>query len=487
MATFDHETIIVGAGAAGMNCALDLQKAEHDYLLIADYMGGRIFNDTSKHMNYGAVFYFGSYRTMLSKERNILKPTSDVVPSLTAAACNPDDVHQWAALSAKTASDLPSLWRFEKFMTTEFLPHYERFKKNCEIMEVRDALAADPFIDRLFHETAAEMIERLNIKPIADDLVSMFAHACTGTPPEKLMALDYLNTVQPLSMELPSMKLVMSLTRFDFDADEMTERLSEGSGNVLLDNLVTKVEQIDGGWKVTTDKGVAKTAKNLVMACPADVTQRLLEPVANVPAFETRKPCVLYAYLLKGTIREHYAHHDVHIFNEKTPIIFIAKREPGVYEIFTEVDFEQDNRMDKYFSEYEIIGKKHWPQAMFTGPTEALPQNLAPGLIMAGDHNGLGMEPAAISGIYAANKVLGKTVDEQPDAYAVAPAAPYLEPQGAKGMQETLQSYSAVAADVSKTAAKTMRENKVAAGVVGAAAAGTALAVVASKMVRRKK
>ncbi|WP_283170984.1 NAD(P)-binding protein [Curtanaerobium respiraculi] len=92
---FDHKTIIVGAGAAGMNCALDLQKADHDYLLIADYMGGRICNDTS-------------------------------------------------------------------------------------------------------------------------------------------------------------MQLVMSLIRFDFDADGMTERLSQASGNVLLGNLVTKVEKAGEGWKVTT-------------------------------------------------------------------------------------------------------------------------------------------------------------------------------------------------------------------------------------------
>ena len=483
MATFDHETIIVGAGAAGMNCALDLKEAGHDYLLIADYMGGRIFNDTSKHMNYGAVFYFGSYRTMLSAQRGILKPTTDVVPSLTAAACNPDDTRQWSALSAKTASDLPSLWRFEKFMTQEFLPHYEKFKKNCEIMEVRTALAADPFIDQLFHETAAQMIERLDIKPIADDLVSMFAHACTGTPPAELMALDYLNTVQPLSMELPSMKLVMSLTRFDFDADEMTERLSAGSGDVLLGTKVTKVEQVEGGWKVTTDTKKTFTAKNLVMATPADVTQRLLQPVASVPDFKTRKPCVLYAYLLKGTIREHYAHHDVHIFNEKTPIIFIAKREPGTYEIFTEVDFEKDGRMDKYFSDYEIIGKKHWPQAMFTGPTEALPQNLAPGLIMAGDHNGLGMEPAAISGIYAANKVLGRTVDENPGLRAAVPAEPYLEPAGAKGMQATLDSYGAVAADAGKTAAKVVADNKT--GFIAGAAVAAA-ACVAMLLLRRK-
>ncbi|WP_283170661.1 NAD(P)/FAD-dependent oxidoreductase [Curtanaerobium respiraculi] len=484
MTTFDHETIIVGAGAAGMNCALDLQKANHDYLLIADYMGGRILNDTGRHMNYGAVFYFGSYRTMLSKERGILKPTTDVVPSLTAAACNPDDSRQWGALSAKTASDLPSLWRFESFMVNEFLPHYEQFKKDCEIMEVREALAKDPFIDQLFHETAAQMIDRLNIKPIADDLVSMFAHACTGTPPAELMALDYLNTVQPLSMRLPSMQLVMSLTRFDFDTDEMTGRLGRGSGEVLLGNLVTTVEKIQGGWKVTTDEEAAFTAENLVMATPADVTERLLEPVEEVPAFKARKACTLYAYLLKGKIREHYAHHAVHIFSEKTPIIFISTM-PGedMYEIFTEVDFEEGNRMEKYFERYEIQGRKAWPRAMFTGPTEALPQNLAPGLIMAGDHNGLGMEPAAISGIYAANKVLGKTVDEKPDAYAAAPSIPYASPAGPKGAEETLQAYGAVLADCGQQVVSAAKNNKVA---TAAAAAGAAAVVAAAALSKRK-
>lgn len=83
----------------------------------------------------------------------------------------------------------------------------------------------------------------------------------------------------------------------------------------------------------------------------------------------------------------------------------------GDYEIFTEVDFEEGNKFDEYFEEWEVIGKRYWEYALYTAAHEALPQNLAPGLIMAGDVNGLGMEPAAISGIYAANKILGKTVD----------------------------------------------------------------------------
>ena len=411
MATFDHETIIVGAGAAGMNCAIDLQKAGHDYLLIADYMGGRICNDEERHMNYGAVFYFGTYRTMLSKERNILKPTIDVVPSLRAAACNRGD-EQWAALSGKTAGYFYYLVRYMNWMNNEFLPHYEKFKKNCAVMEVSKALEQDPFIDELFHETADHWMDRLDVRPLCEDLVSMFAHACTGTPPEKLMALDYLNTVQPLTMKLPSMKLVMELKRFDFDSAGMTRRLSEGSGNVLLGNLATKVEREGEGWKVTTNQGVTKSAKNLVMATPPDVTAALLEGIDGLPELKIRTASVLYAYFLENCkIKEHYSHHKVHIFNERTPIIFIAERGNGEYEIFTEVDFEQDGRMEEYFDEYTIAGKKYWDHALFTGPCDATPQNLAPGLIMAGDVNGLGMEPAAISGVYAANKILGRTID----------------------------------------------------------------------------
>lgn len=407
----DIETIIVGCGCAGMNAALELKKAGRPYLMVTDVVGGRISNDEERHMNYGAVFHFGNYHHMLDPDKDIIQSTTDVLPSLTQGACN-DGQRQWAALSPKTFGDLPSLWRYMKFMRTEFLPHYEEFKKNCETMQVSAALAKDPFMDRLYHETADQMIDRLNVKPIADDLVSMFAHACTGTPPRKLSALDYLNCVQPLTMELPSMKLVMSLKRFDFDTDRMARRLGEAPGKLVL-ATVTEVFQVEGGWRVALHDGSSYTAKNLVLATPADLTADLLAPVKSVPDIEVRNASVLYAYYLKATPKPRYARHTVHIFNEKTPIIFIADRKGGEYEIFTEVDFEKDGgvQMDEYFDQWSIIGKRYWPQALFTNPNIVTDQNPAPGLILAGDQNGLGMEPAAISGVYAANKVLGRTVD----------------------------------------------------------------------------
>jgi hypothetical protein len=101
-------------------------------------------------------------------------------------------------------------------------------------------------------------------------------------------------------------------------------------------------------------------------------------------------------------MKERYRKHIVHIFGDTIPIIFTRKRSDGQYEVFTEKEID----MGKYFDSYEIVEKVFWPKALFTNPNIVLDQDLAPNLWMAGDHNGLGMEPAAVSGIYAANQIL---------------------------------------------------------------------------------
>ena len=405
------ETIIVGAGAAGMNCALELQKANREYLLIAPYIGGRICNDEERHMNYGAVFYFGTYKHMLAS--GLLIEGKDVLPDLGAGCCHHDNGQQYTPISAVTAKDAPSLLKYMKWMREEFIPRYTKFKDDCCVMEVTKALDQDPMIKELFTESAEHMIERLGFGPICHDLISMFAHACTGTKIKDLTALDYLNTVQPLTMNIigiPPLQLLFELKRFDFDSEGVKQRLMQGSGDVLIGN-VAAVAKGKSGWQVKTEAGETFTCDNLVMATPATVTRDLLADIEGIEPIDVRGASQLTGYLMKGKIKNKYAHHLVHLFDDTIPIIYIASRGASEYEIFTEVDFEVGNRFDAYFDEWEVIGKKHWPEALYTQAHEAVPQNLAPGLIMAGDVNGLGMEPACISGIYAANKILGKTVD----------------------------------------------------------------------------
>ena len=297
-----------------------------------------------------------------------------------------------------------------KWMREEFIPAYTEFKDNCTVMEVQAALEKDPMIKQFYTESAEHMIERMGFGPICHDLISMFAHACTGTKIKDLTALDYLNTVQPLTMQIPPMKLLFCLKRFDFDSEGVKERLAQGSGEVLIDE-VAAVSREGEGWKLTTKGGKGFTCENVVMASPAHITKELLAPVPGLPELDIRKASQLTGYLVHGKIKPAYSRHTVHLFDDTIPIIYIAKRFDGDYEIFTEVDFEDMRRFDLYFDEWEVVGKKYWEYALYTAAHEALPQNLAPGLIMAGDINGLGMEPACISGIYAANKILGKTQD----------------------------------------------------------------------------
>ena len=260
-----YETIVVGAGAAGMNCCLELQKNDREYLLISPNIGGRICNDEERHMNYGAVFYFGTYKYMLRSELLIEGP--DVLPALSAGCCHHDNGKQYEPVSPTTIADAPSLLKYMKWMREEFIPRYTKFKDNCTVMEVTAALEKDPLIKQLYQESAMDMIERMGFGPIAHDLISMFAHACTGTKIKDLTALDYLNTVQPLTMKIPPLRLLFDLKRFDFDSEGSKQRLAQGSGEVLIDEL-TRIEKCDKGWAVECGAG-RFTASNLVMASPA--------------------------------------------------------------------------------------------------------------------------------------------------------------------------------------------------------------------------
>ena len=405
-----YETIVLGAGAAGMNCCLELQKAGREYLLVSPNIGGRICNDEQRHMNYGAVFYFGTYKYMLAS--GLLKGTVDVLPKLSMGQCHHDNGKSYEPVSLTTVADAPSLFSYMKWMRDTFIPRYAAFKDNCCTMEVSAALELDPMIKQLYTESAEHFIERMKFGPICHDLISMFAHACTGTKIRDLTALDYLNTVQPLTMKIvgvPPLNLLFDLKRFDFDSEGVRRRLASGSGEVLIGEA-SAVARTKDGWAIQVD-GSELTCDNLVMATPAHITAQLLAAGTDLSALDIRRASQLTGYLIRGKARPEYAEHTVHLFDDTIPIIYIAKRLDGDYEIFTEVDFEEGRKFDKYFEQWEVIGKKYWEYALYTAAHEALPQNLAPGLIMAGDVNGLGMEPAAISGIYAANKILGKTVD----------------------------------------------------------------------------
>ncbi|WP_188055651.1 FAD-dependent oxidoreductase [Oryzomonas rubra] len=376
-----HETIIVGGGMAGMFCALKLKEAGKPFLLISDRLGGRTYYKEEFKMNFGAVFYFENYHNV----RKILTSGPVLIKSIKQIMLHLSETDYYPAFSFRMLKNLPQLIKFKRFMK-QFIKHYEVYKKNCETMQVKDALKKDPFMEQLFFKSAQQLINELKIGRACSELVSQFVYGCTGAKVHTLTALDFCNCAQGL---------VMPICQFAFDENAMQRRL----GSVELDSVV-KVDKESGQYKVTTAKGVTYTARNLVLATPAGVTKTLIK----LP--KIRSASTLFAYLVKGTIKEKYRHNDLHCFADTIPIIFVAKRQngKGEYEVFSNARLN----LNKYFDEHSVLHVKEWPEALYTHPAIVLDQDLGDNLYMAGDHNGLGMEPAAISGIYTANQIIKK-------------------------------------------------------------------------------
>ncbi|MBA3824902.1 MAG: FAD-dependent oxidoreductase [Ktedonobacterales bacterium] len=385
----DQETIIVGGGAASMHCALHLQEAGGHYLLITDRMGGRIMYRQDLKMNFGAQSFYANYKHM----KQILTPEPQYLPSVSQVCFHPDAQTQYTALSPRVLRHLWQLLKFQNYMRKRFIPHYAQFMGDCEVMQVKDAMEQNPFIKDLFFMAADQFIVREGIQQIADDLVSQIAHGSTGSSIKKLSALDYLNCAQALFLNPKG---------FTFDEDAMTGRLRAG-GNTVEFATVTAVQQNKGGgYRVSTSSGASYVAKNVVLATPADITAKIVESVVQIAS--VRDAAELNTYLIRGSMKARYRKHIAHIFGETIPLIFTAKRKEGEYEVITEHEID----LGDYFDVYEVVEWVRWPKAIFTNPNIVLDQDLAENLYMAGDHNGLGMESAAVSGIYAANRILGK-------------------------------------------------------------------------------
>ena len=68
-----QETIIVGAGIAGLACARRLHDARHPFLMIAENMGGRIQRSRDGAVNLGAYYVRADYTHV----RDLLLGSSD--------------------------------------------------------------------------------------------------------------------------------------------------------------------------------------------------------------------------------------------------------------------------------------------------------------------------------------------------------------------------------------------------------------------------
>lgn len=389
------KTIIVGGGSAGMSCALQLKNAGESFLLLTDVLGGRICYSEEEQVNFGAYFVMSNYEfaKQLVTRRTWINPFS-------VTFHNSEDEY-FNTISWHSVRRLPQLLKFYFTMAT-FIRHYKQYKKRCQVMPQREAMAADKYIEELFYKPASVFIREKGFEEAARDYVSKFSYACTGVDMENITALDMMNCC---------MGLAMPIYRFSFDRAGMEERLE---GRVKV-GTVTSVAHHEDRYEIETGNGERLTCDNLVLATPAIVTQQLLGLSGPL-----RQTCKLYVYHVRATLKGKYAKKEMNVFPFVSKIIFTAVMDDGSYLVYTRE--KDESLLDLVCKSYKIIGFKGWDKAMYVYGQAYVEQQYGDHLWVAGDHNGLGLEPTALSGVYAANQIINGHKAQSVSSPACEPA-----------------------------------------------------------------
>ena len=202
-AAITRENVVIGAGMAGMACASKLYNNGRDVLLISKDVGGRVLYDPKTKCNFGAVFVMENY----VRSRKILTTTTPLEVALGSLMLHTSAAKYFKGISPTMIASVPQLLKFKRFMEKDFMPEYEKFKTDCEVMEVSEALGKYPSIGRYYGMSAQACIKELGVEKICDNFISKFAYSCTGSRIVDLNALDFLNVAQgvvaPISRSTP--------------------------------------------------------------------------------------------------------------------------------------------------------------------------------------------------------------------------------------------------------------------------------------------
>lgn len=379
------KTIIIGAGAAGLSCAYQLlHNGVRDFAIIAKDCGGRVKYLPEKKVNMGAYFIMKNYkyaRKLFKKEKWINPFNIRFID---------DENKHFATISSETLKLIPQLLKFF-WIILKFSYHYHVFKKNCTADEHIVLLKRNSYLYRLSNTKAIELIQKKKLEKISNAIISKFVYACTLTDISYLSAFDMLVICQGL---------FQPIYRFSFDKF----RVEKDLGNNLIIDKVKSITKNSSEFIITTESEKTYTCKSCVVATPSSETKRLL----HLDKIRDSSPA--YVFYLKGDLKNWLNTDGLNLFSSSFDISTIVKEQDG-YLVFSPIP---NPDLNVYFTNWEVVEKAQWHSGLYVKNNNLLPQDLGNGCYIAGDHNACGLEPASISGVYAANKILERIYNVNP-------------------------------------------------------------------------
>jgi thioredoxin reductase len=371
------DTLIIGAGIAGLSCARKLKDNNKKFKIITENVGGRIFESSEGKIEYGAYYIMKNY--------HYSKKFSKINRALTPAMIHfHKQKHTYGIFNIRMIKHIPQAVKFIRLLY-KFKKHYEKFKKKCENVSQIDTLKSDPYLFDLYTSSAKNYINDHKISNVIYDFMGEALHGTTFTSISKLNAFTFLHFSLPLI--LPTYEVTFKKEKLvgDFEKD-------------IIKDSVVNIRKEKKGFAIRTKKKTYN-AKNVVVATPPHVSKKLLG------LSRIRGPVNAHMFHLKGRIKKKWDFCEQNLFSDKNRMLAIAHQLNGTYLFYSK---GRNPDFNIYFDDYEIITHKYWNPAFNLEGSELWECRQDENLYLIGDHNVCGLEDAFITGVYAAKQIIEK-------------------------------------------------------------------------------
>lgn len=372
-----ESVIIIGGGIAGLACARRLHDGGRSFRLVTENIGGRIRTSSDGAVNLGAYYVTRDYahvNQFVDRGRRIRRQ-----PILRGVGDG-----SFSRSNLPLLVHLPQTLRFRRLIR-QFHHHYEIFKRDCQSVSQAQAIRADPLLWELYNEPAPDFILRHQIEDLTRPYLAPYAQGTTFASLNRLSAFTMLVGVLPT---------IVPIFEYTFRFDDLTAGFDD---SIVFDSTIRLIRSADH-YLVHTASGQMLAAESVVVATPIGVSARLLDLGALKGSIDA------HMFLLEGRLRSPWAQASFSLFAEGDETCAIAQQINGQVLV---VSVSEQPDFGRFFHTWEIIEHHHWDPAFHLDGHTLLECKQGPGLYLIGDHNVCTLEDSYITGIYAADRILG--------------------------------------------------------------------------------
>jgi hypothetical protein len=377
-----YETIIIGAGIAGLACAYHLKKHQHDFLLISKDIGGRILSSHDGTANYGAFFVCSDYHNVL--------PFVTIQKRIRLRDfCFHENQTTYVLYEPKLILYFSQFIKIKRHLY-RFRNHLRTLRKTTEQVSQKNAIESDPYLHELYMTNAVDFVKKHRLTRGTETYLSKALYSTTFSAVQNMNAFSYLQFLLPL---------ITPIYTFTFKKDKITSPFQE---NILIDT-VEDITYKKNHYKVKTQNESYST-KNLILATELNWSCHFAQIT------EMNSPVSTHMVHVRGIPKKRIARRTYQLFCHPSNIQAIAALQDGTSLVYYK---DAQPRLEDFFQKPEVIASHFWDPAGRINGHVLIESKKNNHLYLIGDYNVAGLEETFITGKYAAHEIIAseKRVD----------------------------------------------------------------------------